>query len=104
MAVAEQAEQEVTAPPVPRGKRSFRPRYPSWLTAPSLAYYVIFFLGPLLSSLPVCILAVIIIYSMKSAFQKMPREFVHLWRVSKIDFVSFLKYIFKILIKFKFLF
>ena len=47
MAVAEQAEQEVTAPPVPRGKRSFRPRYPSWLTAPSLAYYVIFFLGPM---------------------------------------------------------
>jgi spermidine/putrescine transport system permease protein len=31
-----------------RGKRrSFNPRYPAWLTSPSLLYYAIFFLGPL---------------------------------------------------------
>uniref|UniRef100_A0A915CM68 STAS domain-containing protein n=1 Tax=Ditylenchus dipsaci TaxID=166011 RepID=A0A915CM68_9BILA len=34
-----------------------------------------------------CVLAVIIIYSMKSIFQKMPYELFHLWRVSKIDFL-----------------
>ena len=28
-------------------RRSFAPRYPGWLTAPSLIYYMIFFLGPL---------------------------------------------------------
>jgi spermidine/putrescine transport system permease protein len=28
-------------------KRSFRPRYPGWLTTPSLLYYAIFFLGPM---------------------------------------------------------
>jgi spermidine/putrescine transport system permease protein len=28
-------------------RRSFRPRYPGWLTSPSLLYYAIFFLGPL---------------------------------------------------------
>jgi spermidine/putrescine transport system permease protein len=28
-------------------RRSFSPRYPAWLTSPSLAYYVIFFLGPM---------------------------------------------------------
>jgi spermidine/putrescine transport system permease protein len=28
-------------------RRSFSPRYPGWLTAPSLAYYAIFFLGPM---------------------------------------------------------
>src|SRR5215469_4647096 len=47
MAVAEQAEEEVVATPVPRRKRSFRPRYPVWLTAPSFLYYAIFFLGPM---------------------------------------------------------
>jgi spermidine/putrescine transport system permease protein len=30
-----------------RVARSFKPRYPAWLTAPSLIYYVIFFLGPM---------------------------------------------------------
>lgn len=47
MAVAEKtpAEADVTAPP--RVARSFRPRYPPWLTLPSLAYYAIFFLGPM---------------------------------------------------------
>ena len=29
------------------GGRSFAPRYPGWLTAPSLLYYAIFFLGPM---------------------------------------------------------
>jgi len=33
-------------PPRRRG-RSFAPRYPGWLTAPSLLYYAIFFLGPM---------------------------------------------------------
>jgi spermidine/putrescine transport system permease protein len=28
-------------------RRSFSPRYPGWLTSPSLLYYAIFFLGPL---------------------------------------------------------
>jgi len=28
-------------------RRSFRPRYPAWLTTGSLLYYVIFFLGPM---------------------------------------------------------
>ena len=28
-------------------RRSFSPRYPAWLTSPSLIYYAIFFLGPL---------------------------------------------------------
>jgi spermidine/putrescine transport system permease protein len=28
-------------------RRSFNPRYPAWLTSPSLLYYAIFFLGPL---------------------------------------------------------
>jgi spermidine/putrescine transport system permease protein len=28
-------------------RKSFSPRYPGWLTAPSLGYYVIFFLGPM---------------------------------------------------------
>jgi spermidine/putrescine transport system permease protein len=30
-----------------RKRRSFNPRYPGWLTSPSLIYYAIFFLGPL---------------------------------------------------------
>jgi len=30
-----------------RAARSFRPRYPAWLTAPSFLYYAIFFLGPM---------------------------------------------------------
>jgi len=30
-----------------RRTRSFKPRYPPWLTAPSLLYYVVFFLGPM---------------------------------------------------------
>ena len=47
MAVAEQAEEEVVTTPVRRRKRSFRPRYPAWLTAPSFLYYAIFFLGPM---------------------------------------------------------
>ncbi|KAH7730560.1 SULP-4 protein [Aphelenchoides avenae] len=53
----------------------------------SLLFVVILFLGPLLSSLPMCVLAAIIIYSMKGVFQKMPSELAHLWRVAKIDFV-----------------
>jgi spermidine/putrescine transport system permease protein len=30
-----------------RRQRSFSPRYPGWLTSPSLLYYAVFFLGPL---------------------------------------------------------
>ncbi len=33
--------------PGQRRRRSFSPRYPTWLTSPSLLYYAIFFLGPL---------------------------------------------------------
>jgi spermidine/putrescine transport system permease protein len=47
MAVAEQTEPPAVATPVPRRRRSFKPRYPGWLTAPSLLYYIIFFLGPM---------------------------------------------------------
>jgi spermidine/putrescine transport system permease protein len=47
MAVLEEAEREAAAPPAARRKRSFRPRYPAWLTAPSLLYYAIFFFGPM---------------------------------------------------------
>jgi spermidine/putrescine transport system permease protein len=47
MAVAEQAEEEVVTTPVRRRTRSFRPRYPAWLTAPSFLYYAILFLGPM---------------------------------------------------------
>jgi spermidine/putrescine transport system permease protein len=38
-----------TASPGTGGRvaRSFKPRYPPWLTAPSFIYYVIFFLGPM---------------------------------------------------------
>jgi spermidine/putrescine transport system permease protein len=50
MAVAD-PEPGMTVVPVPPdgGKRgrSFAPRYPGWLTAPSLLYYAIFFLGPM---------------------------------------------------------
>ncbi len=48
MAVAEKTPEVAAAPAAAtRRKRSFRPRYPPWLTAPSLLYYVIFFLGPM---------------------------------------------------------
>jgi spermidine/putrescine transport system permease protein len=47
MAVVEEAEREALTPPAARRRRSFRPRYPSWLTAPSFVYYALFFLGPM---------------------------------------------------------
>jgi spermidine/putrescine transport system permease protein len=47
MGVVEQTEEEAVAAPVTRRKRSFRPHYPAWLTAPSFVYYAIFFLGPM---------------------------------------------------------
>ena len=47
MAVAEKTPEVAAAPAATRRKRSFRPRYPAWLTAPSLVYYAIFFLGPM---------------------------------------------------------
>jgi spermidine/putrescine transport system permease protein len=52
MAVIEGAPAPAPAPaavaaPARRVARSFRPRYPAWLTAPSLIYYTIFFLGPM---------------------------------------------------------
>ena len=47
MAVVEEAEREALTPPASRRRRSFRPRYPSWLTGPSFVYYGLFFLGPM---------------------------------------------------------
>jgi spermidine/putrescine transport system permease protein len=47
MAVAQQTP-PVALPAVgKRRRRSFSPRYPGWLTSPSLLYYVIFFIGPM---------------------------------------------------------
>lgn len=62
-------------------------QFSSFFTA-SFLLIVILFVGPLLSNLPMCVLAVIIIYSMKNVFRKMPSELMHLWRVARIDFVS----------------
>jgi spermidine/putrescine transport system permease protein len=48
MAVAEKTpEAAVVTTAAGRRRRSFKPRYPSWLTAPSLLYYTVFFLGPM---------------------------------------------------------
>jgi spermidine/putrescine transport system permease protein len=47
MALAEEAS-AATAATRGRRRRSFAPRYPAWLTAPSLLYYAIFFLGPMI--------------------------------------------------------
>src|ERR1700733_766529 len=33
--------------PAAASRRSFKPRYPTWLTAPSFVYYTIFFLAPM---------------------------------------------------------
>jgi spermidine/putrescine transport system permease protein len=46
VAEVQQAEEAVTRGERGR-RRSFSPRYPGWLTSPSLLYYAIFFLGPL---------------------------------------------------------
>jgi spermidine/putrescine transport system permease protein len=41
-------EARAAAPTAPRRRgRSFAPRYPAWLTGPSLLYYGFFFLGPM---------------------------------------------------------
>ncbi|VBB31811.1 unnamed protein product [Acanthocheilonema viteae] len=47
---------------------------------------VILTLGPLLNALPMCILAVIIVMSLRSMFQKFS-ELPKIWPVSKIDFL-----------------
>ncbi len=47
MAVLNQAPPEVLDGTRPRRARSFKPRYPPWLTSPSFLYYAIFFLGPM---------------------------------------------------------
>jgi len=49
MAAVKQPETATVAPrfETRRGARSFKPRYPAWLTAPSSIYYAIFFLGPM---------------------------------------------------------
>jgi len=47
MTVAEKEPEVAAAPAATRRRRSFRPRYPAWLTAPSLLYYTVFFLGPM---------------------------------------------------------
>ena len=48
MAVAEKTPEVAAGPATRRGVRSFKPRYPAWLTAPSLLYYAVFFLGPMI--------------------------------------------------------
>ncbi|KAI6200297.1 STAS domain-containing protein [Aphelenchoides besseyi] len=53
----------------------------------SLLLIVILFCGPLLRCLPTCVLAVVIIYSIKNIFRKAPAELSHLFKVSKIDFI-----------------
>jgi len=47
MAVAEDTITTGAPTPARRVARPERPRYPAWLTAPSLVYYAIFFLGPM---------------------------------------------------------
>ena len=47
MAVAEKTPEVAAPPAATRRKRSFSPRYPAWLTVPSLLYYTVFFLGPM---------------------------------------------------------
>jgi spermidine/putrescine transport system permease protein len=47
MAVDLQRTEELGEQRKPRRRRSFSPKYPGWLTSPSLLYYAIFFLGPL---------------------------------------------------------
>jgi spermidine/putrescine transport system permease protein len=41
------AEPISTEPAPARRRRSFKPRYPGWLTGPSLFYYLLFFLAPM---------------------------------------------------------
>jgi len=48
MTVVDKPPEVTAAPAATRRGRSFRPRYPAWLTAPSLAYYAVFFLGPMI--------------------------------------------------------
>jgi spermidine/putrescine transport system permease protein len=60
MAVAEEAPE--TAAAAPQRVRSFAPRYPAWLTAPSLLYYAFFFLAPL---------AILVVFS----FARQPSSF-----------------------------
>src|SRR5207253_4622941 len=47
MAVASRTPEVAAAPAATRRRRSFKPHYPPWLTAPSLVYYAVFFLGPM---------------------------------------------------------
>ena len=47
MAAAQGAPPSVLVTNRPRRARSFKPRYPTWLTAPTFGYLAIFFLGPL---------------------------------------------------------
>ena len=50
MAIAggEPAAAATAAAEAPRRRgRGFAPRYPGWLTIPSLLYYAIFFIGPM---------------------------------------------------------
>jgi spermidine/putrescine transport system permease protein len=47
MTVTQEAPAPAVAEAGARRRRSFRPRYPPWLAASSLLYYVVFFLGPM---------------------------------------------------------
>jgi spermidine/putrescine transport system permease protein len=46
VALAEPVSTETPPAPTQR-RRSFKPRYPAWLTGPSLLYYILFFLAPM---------------------------------------------------------
>ena len=46
-APAEAPPEKPSTPSAAARGRSFKPRYSAWLTAPSLTYYLIFFLGPM---------------------------------------------------------
>ncbi|GMR62124.1 hypothetical protein PMAYCL1PPCAC_32319, partial [Pristionchus mayeri] len=50
----------------------------------ALLLVAIFWLGPLLQSLPTCVLGVVVIWSLKSMFQRC-EEIKSLWRVSRTD-------------------
>ncbi|MCP9259386.1 Sulfate permease [Dirofilaria immitis] len=57
------------------------------LFSSALLLAVIAFIGPFLESLPMCVLACIVIVSLRSLFMQF-RELSKLWRISKFDFVS----------------
>ncbi|KAM3723649.1 Sulfate permease family protein [Dirofilaria immitis] len=59
------------------------------LFSSALLLAVIAFIGPFLESLPMCVLACIVIVSLRSLFMQF-RELSKLWRISKFDFAVWL--------------